>query len=141
MAQLGAIRLRGYLAHFKDRARWFGERDAAQKPISDFYYEGTYRRLKRVFKWLVEQQAIAENPMNRIPHSKIGQQVIDPVSYDDFFDLLDLTNPKLSHTPAHHFWAFRDQADLWLLVAGGWKEEITSLTTQMGTNHEISFDW
>ncbi len=131
-AQLDASHLRSYLAHFKDRPRWFGERDASQKPISDSYYEGTYRRLKRFFNWLVEQQATTENPMNRIPHPKIGQRVIQPVSDEEFFDLLDLTNPKLYHTQAHHFRAIRDQAVLWLLVAtGGRKEEISSLAIQM----------
>lgn len=128
-APLGKSHLRQYLAAVKVRPRWFGKRDATQKPISDSYYETHYRRLKRFFNWCVAEGFMEQNPLADIPHPKVPQRVIPTVSDLDFQKLLKLTDPGLVHFPSRRFRACRDQAVLWLLMdSPGRREEIVKLT-------------
>ena len=80
LEKLNKTHLRQYLAALRTRPRWFGKRDAAQKPISDSYYKTHYRRLKRFFNWCVAEGFLEQNPLADIPHPKVPQRVIPTVS-------------------------------------------------------------
>jgi len=117
------------MAWFKARPKWYGDRTKAAPPVSQSYYETTYRRLKKYFNWLVERGHIENNPFNSIPHPKIDERVIPTVSEREIISLLSVTDPRKYSSRQAQFTALRDQTVFWVLVdTPSRRAEITGLT-------------
>lgn len=121
--------IREYLAAVRFRPRWFGKRGKKGVPISDSYYETQFRRIKRWFNWCVKEGYCDDNPLLEIPHPRVPTRVVATVSDDDFRKMLMVSDPALFDSPARKFWAYREQALLWVLIdTPGRREEIARLT-------------
>ena len=76
-----------YRKSLKELVRLYGDRPAASVTTADlraFFEPGrtiqTYRSVRRLFKFLVLEEEIAQNPLRRIPKPKEEQKVVEPLT-------------------------------------------------------------
>lgn len=104
-----------YLAYLQVRPRWFGNRDAKGKPLSQSYIETQYRRLKRFFNWLVQRGHMSANPLDLIPHPHIDELTVPKLPEYQMINVLKLADPTRARTPKERFRMVRDRALLMIL--------------------------
>ena len=103
-----------YLSYLQGRERWFGERTYAEpRKLSKGHINAQYRRLNRVFNWLVERGHSDENPLDDIEPPSLEEKTVPIVTEDQMRDLLTLADPAFARTPAHRFRLARDRAVLY----------------------------
>ena len=84
--------------------------------MSDSSVETNYRRLKTVFRWLVERGHVSGSPLDLIKYPKFEERVIPTVGEKELLALLELVNPKYTRTEAEKFRTYRNRAIVWLLI-------------------------
>ena len=131
LAGITAGHIEKYLVHLQSCPRWFGQRDASLRPVSQSHIETQYRRIKRFFNWSVERGLTERNPLDLIPHPHIDERVIPTISQQQSLDLLRLTDPRHSRTPGEKFRAIRNKAAIYLLLdSPGRRQEIATITLE-----------
>ena len=120
-----------YLSYLLGRRRWFGEQDAALKPLSQSYVETQYRRLKRFWGWLVSRGHVEANALDLIPHPHIDEKIVPIVTQEEMMKLLMLTDMKVGRTAGERFRMVRNRAVLYLFWdTPARKNELSRLTIE-----------
>ncbi len=124
--EVGALELKGFLLYLSEGhkdpgGRWNNPRlTQPMRPVSIHAY---YRVLRALFNWLIEDEAIEFNPMQRIKPPVVRTEVKQPLPEESLHALLKAS--KASQNPQ------RNEAIIRMLVDTGLRRaELCSLKTQ-----------
>ena len=84
----------------------------AEEPIQG-YINAQYRRLNRLFGWLVDRGYSDENPLTDIEPPSVDEKTVPIITEEQMRDLLSLTAPSLARTSIERFHLVRDRAVLY----------------------------
>ena len=124
VADLTTTHLEEYLAYLQERPLFSG-RPGRLSPKS---VETHYGRINVFFTWLVDRGHVERHPMEKIPHPKVPERIIDIVTDRQKLALLELADPQAATAPGDRFRCTRNYALLYLLFdTPGRREEIATI--------------
>ena len=130
--------LETYLAYLQSRPKWSGGRKRKMAiGLSPSSVETQYRRLRRLFSWLVDRGHVPANPFLAIPHPKLTEREVLPLADEEQAAFVKLVDPRLYTSPVHRWRAIRNRAAVYLLLdTPGRRDEIGNMTVgdvELGT--------